>query len=81
MANNARDKSSASLALDRALVDEARGLEIDVSRAAEWGIARAIAGAKTVQWKAENKKALASSNEFVEAHGLPLAGKAKTKGR
>lgn len=30
--------------------------------------------ARAERWRAENTEALASSNEYVERHGLPLSG-------
>jgi antitoxin CcdA len=44
-----------------------------VSRSAEAGIADAVKRRKREQWLRENGDALASSNAYVEAHGLSLA--------
>ncbi|WP_244619955.1 type II toxin-antitoxin system CcdA family antitoxin [Mesorhizobium sp. NFR06] len=46
---------------------------INMSRAAEQGIAKAISAEKTRRWQEENKEALESSNECVKRNGLPLA--------
>ncbi len=46
---------------------------VSLSRAAEDGISRAVAEARASQWRAENTAAIQSSNDFVEANGLPLA--------
>jgi antitoxin CcdA len=54
-------------------LEEAKALGIDVSRAAEVGIAEAVAAEKTRRWKDENREAIESSNAYVEEHGLPLA--------
>jgi antitoxin CcdA len=40
-------------------------LEIDIARAAETGLAKAIAAEKTRQWQEENKDAIESWNEYV----------------
>lgn len=61
-----------NLSLDADLVAEARALDINVSRAAEEGLARAVAQEKARRWKDENHAALESSNEYVRKHGLPL---------
>ena len=61
-----------NLSLDRALLKEAKNLGINVSRSAEAGIAEAVKLHKQEQWLKENAKALASSNAYVEANGLPL---------
>ncbi len=63
----------ANLSLDAALVDEARALGLNLSAAAEAGLRAAVAEARAARWRAENAEALASSNAWVEAHGLPLA--------
>lgn len=62
-----------NLSLDSALLQEAKGLGINVSRSAEAGIAEAVKRHKQEQWLAENASALASSNAYVAANGLPLA--------
>lgn len=62
-----------NLTLNSALLKEAKALGINVSRSAEAGIAEAVKLQKRENWLKENSKALASSNAFVEANGLPLA--------
>ncbi len=66
-------KRAANLTIDAELLAEARHYDINLSRAAEAGIARAVADAKADRWKKENNEALQSSNVFVDANGLPLA--------
>ncbi|WP_136646430.1 type II toxin-antitoxin system CcdA family antitoxin [Tabrizicola sp. YIM 78059] len=63
----------ANLSLDAALVDEARALGLNLSAAAEAGLRAAVAEARAARWLAENAEALASSNAWVEAKGLPLS--------
>jgi len=70
------DKSTrkpTNLSLDSALLKEAKALGINVSRSAEAGIAEAVRLHKKDKWLKENATALASSNSYVEANGLPLA--------
>jgi antitoxin CcdA len=62
-----------NVSLDRALVDEARALGVNLSQACERGIAAQVAETRAVRWRAENRDALESSNAHVEALGLPLA--------
>lgn len=62
-----------NLSLDSALLREAKALGINVSRSAEGGIAEAVKLHKQQKWLKENAAALASSNEYVESHGLPMA--------
>ncbi len=62
-----------NLSLDSALLNEAKALGINISRSAEAGIEEAVKLHKQEKWLKENAKALASSNAYVEANGLPLA--------
>ncbi|KAE8440245.1 type II toxin-antitoxin system CcdA family antitoxin [Vreelandella piezotolerans] len=62
-----------NLSLDSALLKEAKALGINVSRSAGAGIAEAVKRHKQKKWLKENANALASSNAYVEANGLPLA--------
>ena len=68
-----RHRRATNVSISPELLDEARGLGINISRAAERGLAHAIAEQRAVVWLEENRAALESSNAFVEAHGLPLA--------
>jgi len=69
----ALQRKSTNVTLTVALVDEAKALGVNLSRAAEAGVADAVARKRAEVWLAENREALESSNAFVEAHGLPLA--------
>jgi len=51
----------------------AKRLGITVSEAAERGLRDAIREAEAAHWLAENGEAVAAANDWVEAHGLPLA--------
>lgn len=62
-----------NLSLQPELVAEARELGINVSRACEAGLVSEIREAKAARWLRENRAALDSINEWVEANGLPLA--------
>ncbi|WP_299288172.1 type II toxin-antitoxin system CcdA family antitoxin [uncultured Tateyamaria sp.] len=62
-----------NLSLDASLLQEARSLDINLSRAAEDGVAQAVAQARTALWKQENAAALSSSNDWAARNGLPLA--------
>ncbi len=59
--------------IDERLLQEARDLELDLSRAATDGIARAIKAEKERRWKIENAEAIKADNDYVAKHGLPLA--------
>lgn len=66
-------RRSANLSLDSALLEEARGLGVNLSRAAEEGLRDAVRAAKGKAWRRENRAALESANAWAEANGLPLA--------
>ncbi len=63
----------ANVSLPAGLVEEARRLDINLSRACEDGLQRAVAAARRASWLAENQAALEESNAWAEANGLPLA--------
>ena len=65
-------KKPTNLSLDQALLSEARAYGVNLSQAAEQGVSEALRQAKEARWLKDNANALKSSNEFVEAHGLPL---------
>ena len=69
----ALQRKPTNLSLDAHLVAEAKDLEINISRVAEEGIAKAVAEEKARLWKIENREAIEGLNAYVEEHGLPLA--------
>lgn len=66
-------RKATNISLDAELLDAARALNINISRACERGLTEQIAEARAQQWRADNADAIASSNRHVEDHGLPLA--------
>ena len=70
---NPPPKKATNLTLDSSLIKEARALDVNLSRAAEGGLREAVRQARGDRWRAENAEAIASSNSWVEQHGLPLA--------
>jgi antitoxin CcdA len=66
-------RKAANLSIDVKVLADAKALDINVSRAAEMGIAEAVKAEKGRRWLEENRGALESSNAWVEKHGLPLA--------
>lgn len=66
-------RRATNVSLNAQLLAEARSLDVNISRAAEQGLARAIAERRAALWLEENQAALESSNAYVEQHGLPLA--------
>ena len=66
-------RKSVNISIESRLVEEAKQLGINVSRAAEESIAKAVSAEKSRRWLLENKEALESWNEYVQKNGLPLA--------
>ncbi|AEH85818.1 type II toxin-antitoxin system CcdA family antitoxin [Mesorhizobium opportunistum] len=66
-------RTSVNTSIDSQLIKDAKALGINISRAAEAGIAKAIAAEKTRRWQEENNEAIESSNEYIRRNGLPLA--------
>ena len=66
-------KRATNVSLTEDILAQAKALHINISQAAEAGIAQAIARKRAEQWLAENHEAIESANAFVEKHGLPLA--------
>lgn len=66
-------KKAANLSLAESLLAEAKALGLNVSQAAEAGLAKAVAEERAARWQRENAEAIASANAYVEEHGLPLA--------
>lgn len=65
-------KKPTNLSIRQDLLEEARALEVNVSAAAEAGLAEAVRKAKTETWKRENAEAIIGWNKWVEENGLPL---------
>ena len=66
-------RRATSMTLDAALLDEARALGVNLSRAAEEGIAARTKAARAEAWKRENAEAITNYNDYIEKNGLPLA--------
>ena len=65
-------KKTTNVSIHEPLLMAARSLQINVSKAAELGLFKAVADKKAELWLEENRHALESSNAYVEKHGLPL---------
>jgi len=74
VARSARSTSTrpTNLSLNAGLVDEARQLGVNISLAAGAGLEAAVKQARTERWLEENRAALESYNDWVNANGLPL---------
>lgn len=61
-----------NLSLDARLVEEAKELGINLSRASEEGLAREIKAELERRFLDENREAFEEYNRYVAEHGLPL---------
>jgi antitoxin CcdA len=66
------DRRPTNVSLPTRMVEEAKALGINLSRACETGMQAALKAERERRWKAENADAVASYNRWVEEHGLPL---------
>ena len=66
-------RKATNVSLDADLLEQARALDINISRACERGLSEQIEDVRAERWQCANQEALASSNAYVERQGLPLA--------
>lgn len=66
-------RKATNVSLSAEAIAEARELGINISKACEQGLVAEISKARAERWMRENAEAIASSNAWVEKHGLPLA--------
>ena len=66
-------RRATNITLSVVVLAEARSLGLNVSQACEQGLKAEITKSRAARWREENRDALASSNDYVERHGLPLA--------
>lgn len=66
-------RQSVNLYLDRAVVEDAKALGMNISRACDAALRAAIKAEHEARWKAENAEAVQSFNDFVEKNGIPLS--------
>jgi antitoxin CcdA len=65
-------RKAANLSLNSELLAQARALDINLSRAAEEGIAKAVKTERERRWLEENADAIKAYNDYIEKNGLPL---------
>lgn len=66
-------RRATNVSLDETLVEAARELGINLSRACEDGLAREVKATREARWREENAEAIAEYNAHVAKHGLLLA--------
>lgn len=65
-------RKSTSLSLDSDLIERAKSVGVNLSRAAEAGIETRVRQAEAERWKQENKAAFEAYNNRIDEEGLPL---------
>ena len=70
--NKMTDRRPTNVSLPDNLVEAAKALGINLSRACESGLAAALQAERGRQWKIDNKAAFDAYNLWVAEHGLPL---------
>lgn len=70
--NEIAARKATNLSIDSSVLADAKALDINVSRAAEIGIAEAVRAEKGRRWLEENREAIEYYNAYVAEHGLPL---------
>lgn len=70
---NAAIRKPTNVSLDVKLVEQARELGINISRACETGLEKQVAKTRGEQWLEENREAIDSYNAYIERNGVPLA--------
>ncbi len=61
-----------NLSLDESLVVSARSLDINISRACETGLARAVKEERERRWRETHREMIEANNLWIEQNGLPL---------
>lgn len=66
-------KRPTNVSLSEALLAEAKGLGINVSRACEYGLADGVRQEKARLWQEQNAAGFEAWENYIERHGVPLA--------
>jgi len=66
-------RKATNVTIDAGLLEHAKTLGINISKASEEGLSRAVAARQEALWMQSNQAALESSNAYVDRIGIPLA--------
>ncbi len=72
MTRSSATRKATNVTIESGLLATAKSLKINISQAAESGIARAVAAGLAQRWLEDNRAAMQSCNAHVERKGLPL---------
>lgn len=65
-------KTHVSVSVDPRLAKQAGDLKLDLRKAAEDGLTRAVQAERERLWRLENAAAIEAANTFVSENGLPF---------
>ena len=65
-------RRAAKLSIDAALLDEAKALDLNLSRVSEAGIRAAVKAEKERRWLEDNAEAIQFANRWVAENGMPF---------
>ena len=65
-------RKATNVTIDAGLLEHAKRLGINISKASEEGLSRAVAARQEAIWLQSNQAALESSNAYVDRNGIPL---------
>jgi len=66
-------RKATNVTIDIGLLEHAKSLGINISKASEEGLSRAVAAKQEALWLQSNQAALDSSNAYVDKNGIPLS--------
>ena len=68
-----KPRRAANISLPADLIEEAKGLDINISKACQQGLEQQVATSRAEAWLKENRAALEAWNDWVRENGLPYA--------
>lgn len=71
--NSGAVRRATNVSLDAVLIEGAKELGINVSRACEEGLARRVKAERERRWQEDNRAAIDGYNAWIEENGIPLA--------
>ena len=66
-------RKATNVTIDARLLEHAKSLGINISKASEAGLSQAVAAKQEAIWLVSNLAAIESSNAYVDRNGIPLA--------
>lgn len=69
----AKPRRATNVSLPADLIDEAKRLDINISKACQQGLEQQVSKSRAERWIEENREAIDYWNVWVEENGLPLA--------